>query len=214
MNTLPWFKFSPAQWMMGRISRQSAEIQIAFLRLCCSYWTDGCAMSSGRAALELEGHYEKLLALQMIEEIDGMIAIKFLDDQAQELAERRGKLSAAGRASSAKRAKEADKSLTQVEHVLPKIDKRKQEKTKQNDAEFDLFWAQYPRKENKHNAIKAWSKLSAEDKSAARIRLYTAFVGKDTAFIPHASTWLNGRRFEDEAISPPQQNDAGHNHFY
>lgn len=174
-------------------------------------------MTSGRAALELEEHYDRLLALQMIEENDGMISIKFLDDQAQELDERRSKLSAAGRASSAKRMKAQDTGSSNDERVLPKIDKTRQDKTPETDADFDLFWSQYPRKENKHNAKKAWHKLSAEDKNAARIRLYTAFVGCDIKFVPHASTWLNGRRFEDDLVGPtnPELNsDAGHSHFY
>jgi hypothetical protein len=213
--TLPWFKFSPAQWMMGRISRQSAEVQIAFLRLCCSYWTDGCTMSSERAALELEHHYDRLIALKMIEDIDGEISIKFLDDQAQELEARRGKLSAAGRASSLKRSKTLNTPSTDVEQKPVKIDKKRKENQPAVDDGFDLFWSKYPRKENKLNSRKAWAKLTGPDRAVAIEKLNAAFDGKPVEYIPHAATWLNARRFEDE--SKPitnQHDDTGHQHFY
>ena len=40
--------------MMGRISRQPAEVQVAFIRLCCVYWNAECEMSSDHAELEAE----------------------------------------------------------------------------------------------------------------------------------------------------------------
>ena len=78
---------------------------------------------------------------------------------------------------------------------------------------FAAFWAYYPRGENKQRAVKAWDKLKPDD---ALIATMGRALAKQKASpdwqrgigIPHASTWLNGRRWEDEQRKlpqPPQQ---------
>ena len=70
------------------------------------------------------------------------------------------------------------------------------------EKEFDAFWDEYPRHEGKQKARAAYKKvdvsldvileaLSQHKKSAQ----WTKNGGE---FIPHASTWLNGRRWEDQ----------------
>ena len=73
---------------------------------------------------------------------------------------------------------------------------------------FAEFWSAYPRKTAKANAVKAFLKLSP---SADMLRSMIAAVRQQAAseqwrkdggqFIPHPATWLNGRRWEDEAPS-------------
>ncbi|SRR5579871_5667051 len=71
---------------------------------------------------------------------------------------------------------------------------------------FAEFWTAYPRKTAKQAALKAWSKL-APDAETQRIILASISRQKQSQqwqreggrFIPHPSTWLNGRRWEDEA---------------
>lgn len=68
---------------------------------------------------------------------------------------------------------------------------------------FAGFWAAYPRGENRQAAVRAWDKLRPPDelidqmaKALAR-QLHRADWQRGVG-IPYASTWLNGRRWEDE----------------
>ena len=67
---------------------------------------------------------------------------------------------------------------------------------------FEGFWAVYPRKINKKNASKAWEKLDADEQLAARQDVekrnrMKAWSG-DPRLIPHAATYLNAARWEDD----------------
>lgn len=69
--------------------------------------------------------------------------------------------------------------------------------------QFILFWYRYPRKVGKAEAQRAWARLLPADRTAAldRIMPQVAFwqlSGTQRLFIPHAATWLNQRRWEDE----------------
>jgi hypothetical protein len=129
MKQLPWFKFSPADWMMGRISRQSCEVQVAFLRLCCIYWNAECVMTYEHAELEADGYLEKLISLKMVEVYDDGIGIKFLDIQFSEGQQKREKMSNAGKASAERR---LNTSSTNVQHMFNEcsIEKRREEKSR------------------------------------------------------------------------------------
>jgi hypothetical protein len=66
---------------------------------------------------------------------------------------------------------------------------------------FDLCWKSYLRKEGKAEAKKAWEKLTIEDILLIRkhLPLYKKEnSAKEKRYIPHFSTYLNKRRFEDE----------------
>lgn len=68
---------------------------------------------------------------------------------------------------------------------------------------FARFWKAYPRGENKQAAIRAWDKLQAdaellEKMSMGLARALESPDWKRGIGIPHASTWLNQRRWEDE----------------
>lgn len=70
---------------------------------------------------------------------------------------------------------------------------------------FDRFWRLYPNKKNKANARKAWAKLKVADdlfdQIVAGLARYCAspdWVKDGGQFIPHPTTWLNGKRWEDE----------------
>ncbi len=70
---------------------------------------------------------------------------------------------------------------------------------------FDLFWSQYPRKEAKERARKAWAQIEPDDATRERI-LAALEVQKRSEgwkrdggrYIPHPASWLNARRWEDE----------------
>jgi len=68
---------------------------------------------------------------------------------------------------------------------------------------FAEFWQLYPRKVSKREAEKAWNRASLTDREAALVALpshvkYWQLKDTSNEFIPHASTWLNQARFEDE----------------
>lgn len=74
------------------------------------------------------------------------------------------------------------------------------------DAQFDEFWAKYPRKTNKPPARRAWARLTVAQRRAAldAIALHVTLWrkrGTDVQFIPHPATWLNGHRFDDDPAS-------------
>jgi len=75
-------------------------------------------------------------------------------------------------------------------------------KEKKGDLPFEDFYQHYPRKTNKQAAIKAWSKLSLEDQRTAIDDIRRRPPPEDKNFQPHPSTWLNGKRWEDEIIQP------------
>ena len=76
------------------------------------------------------------------------------------------------------------------------------------DELFDRFWAAYPRKTDKQDAKKAFFRLKPDE---ALLKTMLAAIEKQKKsaqwaeeggrFIPHASTWLNGCRWEDQMPS-------------
>lgn len=77
-------------------------------------------------------------------------------------------------------------------------------KTQSYPDDFELWWQGYPRKIAKADAAKAWKRArrSADAETlttalAASVRAWRA-QGRATEHIPHAASWLNGRRWEDQ----------------
>lgn len=75
---------------------------------------------------------------------------------------------------------------------------------------FDAFYAAYPRHEGKAAALKAWNKLKPDivlqtkmGKALAAQKQSQQWLKNNGQYIPMPSTWLNGRRWEDE--SPQSQ---------
>lgn len=85
---------------------------------------------------------------------------------------------------------------------------------------FERFWTAYPRKVSKADARKAfgkaWAKLPPHDEEAIIVggleRAKAAWT--DAQFIPHAATWLNGERWNDEpaTVTPLRPHDQRHPH--
>ena len=75
---------------------------------------------------------------------------------------------------------------------------------------FPEFWKQYPRKVAKPAAERAWKKIKADEK-LFMIILAAITVHKESPswnenrFIPHPATWLNQKRWEDEAAEDVTQ---------
>ena len=93
--------------------------------------------------------------------------------------------------------------IEQVEHTPP---------ARETDEGFDFFWNAYPKKTAKQDALKAWKKLKPDHELLGKILSgLSKWIASDDwkrdggRFIPYPSTWLNGRRWEDEV---PQSSPA------
>jgi hypothetical protein len=75
--------------------------------------------------------------------------------------------------------------------------------------DFDEFWKAYPRKKQRGQAEKTWSKVvKTTDPAviicgAVQFRQWCEQDGKDAQFIPYPSTWLNGKGWLDERDPTP-----------
>lgn len=200
--------------MMGRISRQPAEVQVAFIRLCCVYWNAECEMSTDHAELEADGHLERLLQTRLVESNGPSVFIKFLDIQWEEANLHRTKMSQAGKRSAERRSAKVDENPTKVEPMLNlpstkvepvfnREEKRREEKKRGESTcvLFDQFWALYPRKTSKQAASKAFAKLKDEDQQKAIANIGRLYSETPVQFVPHAATYLNQARWEDQAIA-------------
>ncbi len=77
---------------------------------------------------------------------------------------------------------------------------------------FEDFWLIYPRKQGKQDARKAWEKLAPNGELLFRIQASVLaqkqsgqWTREGGRYIPLPATWLNGRRWEDEAGPTPAQ---------
>lgn len=67
---------------------------------------------------------------------------------------------------------------------------------------FDAFWLIYPKRVAKLDAQKAWARLTGSEQLAAVVGLVAwrqVWLERgEMQYVPHAATWLNGHRWEDE----------------
>ena len=73
------------------------------------------------------------------------------------------------------------------------------------DVRFDDFWKVWPVKKAKQAAAKRWASMKLDSEADTIIQNVAYRVEhdvdwRDPKFIPHAATFLNGRRWEDEMI--------------
>lgn len=75
--------------------------------------------------------------------------------------------------------------------------------------EFEIFWKLYPNRQDKKKAKEKWDKLKIEEqqKIIDTLPAFSAYKPFSTYTHPHPTTYLNGRRWEDEisvASKPPE----------
>ena len=109
----------------------------------------------------------------------------------------------------------------QTETNFPKEkDKEKEKENKKEEKEerlaiserFVRFWKAYPRKVGKENALKAWMSLKPDEELLTTM-IQAIEKQKDTEqwkesggqYIPHPSTWLRGKRWQDEVTTTTKQ---------
>ena len=82
--------------------------------------------------------------------------------------------------------------------TVPLEEERREEKR----IVFDAFWDIYPNKQGKAKAKEKWAQLKVDNDLFVKIKnhIQKAYSGVNRQFIPHGSTYLNGKRWMDEAL--------------
>lgn len=88
--------------------------------------------------------------------------------------------------------------ITETEKRQSKSRDREETELDHFSDQFHFFWSHYPRKVAKLAASKVFNKLSTADQQLAADKIEGFTFSTDTKFIPHASTWLNQKRWLDE----------------
>jgi hypothetical protein len=153
MERMMWFKFDPMMWLTGRIQRQSAEVQVAFIRLICLYWSEKCTMTIERAELECGvDEFQVLVKNKIVKTDDQNISITFLDDlfeeatskskKAKQAADKRWKPDANAMRSHKK--EEEINADAMRSHSVRNADKTRQDKTREDKTTTNSDVADFP----------------------------------------------------------------------
>tara|TARA_R110002051_G_scaffold34523_1_gene76834 strand:+ start:208 stop:666 length:459 start_codon:yes stop_codon:yes gene_type:complete len=80
---LPFYKFYPTEWLLGKISRETIEIQITFLKVSCWYWQKDCDITYDDIIFYEDEKLVKIVIEKGYIKLgkSGKISIKFLDEQ-------------------------------------------------------------------------------------------------------------------------------------
>lgn len=137
MDKLQWFKFTPTDWIMGKIQRCPEITQARFMRLICLYWNKECLLSFEDAEIEIDKeHLDILINKKIVKVEDTFLIIDFLNEQLGCIAETSEKRRKAVLLRWAK-VKQNDTSVLQTDtSVLQSdTDKSRVEKDKRNNIE-------------------------------------------------------------------------------
>ena len=102
--------------------------------------------------------------------------------------------------------------IIRIESKLDKLLEAKKPKARKkvtDNPEFDVFWDKYPVRKGKQAALRAWNGLSPSKVLVTLInadikdRLENDRAWQDKQFILHASTYLNGERWNDSIEAIP-----------
>jgi hypothetical protein len=95
---------------------------------------------------------------------------------------------------------------TDTEQTQIQKQKQKQRRSLNDDIDprFEEFWGQYPNKQKRQDALKAWRKINPDDdlfatimNSLSKFKMSDGWTKNDGQYVPHPPSWLNSRRWED-----------------
>jgi hypothetical protein len=86
------------------------------------------------------------------------------------------------------------------DNVNEKVNDKENEKVNENEQRFDEFWTTFPRKTDKARAKRSFLRLTKTEQELAVSNIQRLYSETPAQFIPHPSTYLNGKRWEDQAI--------------
>lgn len=126
------------------------------------------------------------------------------------------KLSEAGRKAAESRWQsdsDTDGNADRMRNPMPREKERERDNNTVADAAFDTFWAAYPKKVGKGQAVKAWKSAAKRADTATILTGLKAACATwraartEAKFIPNPTTWLNGDRWADEIDTPAVENE-------
>ena len=93
---------------------------------------------------------------------------------------------------------------------------RRERVIRAHEKSFENFWAVYPKKKSRDKALTAWLKINPDEQLQqtiiAAVVLATTqdfdWLKDNGQFVPYASTYLNGKRWEDEITQKIQNTPA------
>lgn len=80
MKEFPYIKFNVNQWLTGTIAFQRLDVQGAYMKVCCYYWSKGCDLPRDHFKAIVPEYYNTLLKTNLIKVVEGKIIIEWLDD--------------------------------------------------------------------------------------------------------------------------------------
>lgn len=210
MDNLQWFKFSPADWMMGRIQRQPAQVQVDFLRICCQYWKNEGNYSIEDAQLEAVDSYEALVKFKIIKEINNNIKIEFLDEQLDDVESKRLQASKAGKRSAEARRRKSESNGRSTGVQQPpnehSTESNRVEKSREDEeedllkpTEFDEFWKLYGKNIGYVPCQRKWAEIDAKE-YAKILEHVPKFVKASGDFLKNPENYLNDRCWMDKDL--------------
>lgn len=72
--------------------------------------------------------------------------------------------------------------------------------------EFEAFWKKYPRRVKRFDAMKAYQKariVATAEEISAGVDGLLAHLPEEMRYVPHATSWLNAGRWQDEYDDAP-----------
>jgi hypothetical protein len=222
---LPYFRLFAAEFLSLEMvtAMDAAELGV-FVRLLCHAWAnDGLPQDRKiveRVAQASEAVVERVLALGFTEGSGGRLRCPWQEIERAWAQGRSVKAQASARTrwdgdgspqtpllkTEEKREEDTRRDNTRSIPSAMRTQCERNANASNNGNGFDDFWKAYPRKVAKQDAEKAWSKLKpdAELQRLIRASVERQAQSKDWRkdggqFIPYPATWLNGKRWVDEA---------------
>jgi hypothetical protein len=132
---LPFFKFFPAEWLIGKISFKPLEIQGAFIQAVCICWQNNGRFNSEDIDFRIgDENLKKLVESGFLKQDDNGYFIEFLEEQINEFEEVREKRRLAGSNGGKQKIASAKQNVASAKQVLPNA-KQSVANAKQNVAE-------------------------------------------------------------------------------
>jgi len=199
---LPYFKFTPTEWLTGDICFEDFEVQGLFINICALYW-----QRDGKLSVDdINKRYKKPTAFdslidRFISVKDGLITIDFLEEQLHERGHISVVNSANGKLGGRPKTK-GTKPTANRPQSEPKPNESQEEKEKEEEKEqysFERFWDMYDKKEDKKKCLTKYGKLKITEIKKIFETLPNYIKNTpDLKYRKNPLTYLNGQCWEDE----------------
>lgn len=207
MKELPYFKFSPIEYINADISFCSYEVQGLFTQIESFFWTRNCQSIPLEMLKQKFSNATNLLEILLDKRIlktdKNGIYVDFLREQFLELNSKHKSRVKAGSLGGKAKAKGSN-ALAMLEVCSSNKEEDKDKIKKKNKETFNIFWDYFHKttktnKSDKEPAFKYWVKLSLEEQRNAYkyVKPYYESL-KDKKYCKKARTYLSDKNFNDE----------------